>query len=184
MTEKIINSILRELKTYGVRWLNGDDLTAVNGVVHLNMAIDFTESRLEVVCKEDYLSIHFGTDRSMYDRLMRNEILRPFVMVDDTIRISFSLHHKKGYSYYSIGKNQKRLSEVPNYTLDDVNAVRVSSSRNGDCGWKSIEELELVNQYKDIVSFFNKEFENNNFYKEWEYSEEKIRKGLSMLKYL
>lgn len=184
MTEKIIKSILSELKTYGVRWLNGNDLTAVNGVIHANMAVDLTESRLEVVCREDYLSIHFGTYRNVYDRLMRNEVLRPFVMVDDTIRISFSLHHKKGYSYYSIGKNQKRLSEVTNYTLDDVNAVRVSSSRNGDCGWKSIEEIELVNQYKDIVSFFNKEFENNNFYKEWEYSEEKIRKGLSMLKYL
>lgn len=184
MTEKIINSILRELKTYGVRWLNGDDLTAVNGVIHANMAVDLTESRLEVVCKEDYLSIHFGTDRSMYDRLMRNEILRPFVLVDDTIRISFCLHHKEGHSYRSIGKNRKYLREVTNYTLDDVNAVRVSSSKNGDCGWKSIEEIELVNQYKDIVSFFYKEFENNNFYKEWEYSEEKIRRGLRMLKSL
>jgi hypothetical protein len=184
MTEKIINSILSELKTYGVRWLNGDDLTAVNGVIHSNMAIDLTESRLEVICKEDYLSIHFGTDRSMYDRLMRNEVLKPFVLVDETIRISFCLHHKEGYSYRCIGKNQKYLREVTNYTLDDVNAVRVSSSRNGDCGWKSIEKTELVNQYKDIVAFFYKEFENNNFYKEWEYSEEKVRKGLSMLKSL
>jgi|TARA_Y100000389_G_scaffold186968_1_gene207907 hypothetical protein len=184
MTEKIINSILSELKTYGVRWLNGDDLTAVNGVVHANMAIDLTESRLEVVCREDYLSIHFGTDRNVYDKLMRNKVLKPFINVNDTINISFSLYHKKGKSYYSIGKNKKRFSEVTNYTIHDVNVAGVTSSKNGDCGWKSIEEIELVNQYKDIVSFFYKEFENNNFYKEWEYSEEKIRRGLRMLKSL
>jgi len=141
MTEKIINSILSELKTYGVRWLNGDDLTAVNGVVHANMAIDLTESRLEVVCREDYLSIHFGTDRNVYDKLMRNKVLKPFINVNDTINISFSLYHKKGKSYYSIGKNKKRFSEVTNYTIHDVNVAGVTSSKNGDCGWKVLRKL-------------------------------------------
>ena len=41
-----------------------------------------------------------------------------------------------------------------------------------------------INIYISIFSFFYKEFENNNFYKEWEYSEEKIRRGLRMLKSL
>jgi hypothetical protein len=44
--------------------------------------------------------------------------------------------------------------------------------------------MEIVQRNKDIILFLSNEFKDKTYYKEWEYTDEKIRRGLSMLKNL
>lgn len=184
-TEKIIEALLNELKTYGVRWLNGKDLGSTSrGSNHANMAVDFSETRLEVVSKEGDFDIIFGNRKSDYNRLMANPILKPFVYVNDGIRIGFAVRYKEAgkFGSYAIGKDKRNgFGQVTNYTIEQANQCTTSSSINGDCGWKSSEDKTIVERNKIIITFFLNQFKENDFYKDWECTPEKIREGLSKI---
>ena len=182
MSKEIIKEILKQLNNFGVRYLNGDDLTAVNGVVHANMAIDLTESRLEVVVDEGSFTLIFGNSKAVYNNLMNNPILKPFIIVNESIKLTFYVRKKAGFGSYQIGKNKRSFKKITNFTLQDANLYGNTSSKNGDCEWKTGDEIELVERNKEIVNYFYNEFKERTFYKEWEYSEEKIRQGLNLIK--
>lgn len=186
MSKEIIKVILSELNRSGVRWLNGEDLTAVNGVTNTNMAIDLSEDRLEVVAHEGYFTLKFGNSQKTLDRLMQNDVLKPFIIVNEGIRLTFCVRKKSGnLGSTEIGKNIRTFFEgITNYTINDADCHVTSSSHNGDCDWRNGDETKIVERNKEIINFFYNEFKEKTFYKEWEYSKEKVRTGLNKLKSL
>jgi hypothetical protein len=185
MSQEIIKAILKELNTYGVRYLNGNDLTAKNGIVYSNMAVDLTEDRLQVNIDEGSFTLIFGDDMRTYKRLMNNSILKPFIIFNEVVKLTFCVRKKSGMGSLEIGKNKKTFfNGVTNYTFDDADYSLTSSSVNGHCEWFSSDDMEIVQRNKDIILFLSNEFKDKTYYKEWEYTDEKIRRGLSMLKNL
>lgn len=186
MTSEIIKELCNELKKHGVRWLNGKDLGGTHkGSNHANMAVDFSETRLQVVSKKGNFTIIFGNSMAKYNELMRNPILNPFVYVNDGIRISFNVYHVKDNSFglYTIGKNVRNcFGEVTNYTINNANHAITSSSINGDCGYKESKDNSIVKRNKEITTYFFNEFKKNDFYKEWEFDENRVRQALSKIK--
>lgn len=185
-SQKIIQELLKELQANGVRWLNDKDLGSTSkGSNHACMFVDFSETRLEIINKEGYFEMIFGREKSTLNRLMKNPILAPFIGVKDSIYICFSLTHKKvgQFGHSQIGKNQKSFfNEITNYTFEEGNSAYYSSSKNGDCGGVQSDKPENVKLIKDILSYMNIQFKDNDFYKDWEYSKDKVAISLNKIK--
>lgn len=186
-SEKIIEAIVTELKTYGVRWYNGKDLGSVKkGSNVANMAVDFSETRLEVKVNKSSFEILFGNKKSTLDRLQRHPILGNFIIAKDgAVRLWFALYHKPEgkHSCYKIGNNQKDwFGNVTNYKYSDANEVSITNSNPNDFEYKSHYDEKTIKESIEIIKFFNNAFKSEDFYKEWEFNAEKVRQGLNQVK--